>query len=75
MNNSFYHYLMKYRDLKPQDEISKFANCAYEDHSFPKHSKDYHELSTYLEMHGLYLQSMTIFDEVWDLYILEAKKD
>ncbi|MBS4173187.1 YozE family protein [Bacillus sp. FJAT-49736] len=74
MNLSFYHYLMKYRDAKAKDDISLFANHAYNDHAFPKHSNDYHELSSYLEMNGAYLESMSIFDKVWELYLLEANK-
>ena len=40
---------MKYRHPKPNDDIAKFANDAYHDHSFPIASDDYDELSTYLE--------------------------
>ncbi|MDF2856939.1 MAG: hypothetical protein K0Q87_2790, partial [Neobacillus sp.] len=39
-------------------------------HSFPKIAEDYHEISTYLELNGHYLKSMTVFDEVWQEYIL-----
>lgn len=74
MNKSFYHYLMKYRDFKPKDELSEFANDAYKDHSFPKISTDYHEISTYLEMNGQYLKTMSIFDQAWELYITEKKQ-
>lgn len=70
MSKSFYHFLMKYRHPEPKDEISKFANDAYDDHSFPKASEDYHEISLYLEMNGHYLTSMSIFDQVWELYII-----
>ncbi|MFL6554931.1 MAG: YozE family protein, partial [Bacillus sp. (in: firmicutes)] len=45
---SFYHFLMKYRHPAPKDAISHFANHAFLDHSFPKTSEDYHELSSYL---------------------------
>ncbi|WP_042457513.1 YozE family protein [Neobacillus dielmonensis] len=69
MRKSFYHFLMKYRHPEPKDNISVFANYAYSDHSFPKHSSDYHELSSYLELSGDYLESMSIFDEAWQLYI------
>ncbi|WP_462411912.1 YozE family protein [Neobacillus sp. Marseille-QA0830] len=69
MRKSFYHFLMKYRHPEPKDAISVFANHAYEDHSFPKYSDDYHGLSSYLELNGDYLESMTIFDEAWQLYI------
>lgn len=71
---SFYHYLMKYRHPKPKDEISHFANVAYEDHSFPKASTDYHELCAYLELNGDYLSSMTTFDEAFEQYDVEVKK-
>lgn len=70
MSKSFYHFLMKYRHPAPKDSISVFANNAYLDHDFPKHSKDYHELTTYLELNGQYLESMSIFDEAWQLYII-----
>ena len=72
---SFYHYLMKYRHPKPKDEISHFANAAYEDHSFPKASTDYHELCAYLELNGDYLSSMTTFDEAFEQYEVEVKKN
>ncbi|MCL6571233.1 MAG: YozE family protein [Bacillus sp. (in: Bacteria)] len=74
MIKSFYHFLMKYRHPNPKDAISTFANYAYLDHSFPKTSEDYHELSTYLELNGQYLQSMTVFDEAWDHYLLLESK-
>jgi uncharacterized protein YozE (UPF0346 family) len=70
MAKSFYHFLMKYRHPEPKDEISKFANHAYEDHSFPKGSTDYNEISSYLELNGHYLDSMSTFDEAWELYLL-----
>ncbi|MEC1701012.1 YozE family protein [Bacillus velezensis] len=69
---SFYHYLMKYRHPKPQDAISQFANQAYEDHSFPKTSSDYHELSSYLELSADYLETMATFDEAWEKYETEV---
>lgn len=74
MSKSFYHFLMKYRHPSPKDAISRFANQAYEDHSFPKTSEDYHEISSYLELNGLYLESMTVFDDAWQLYQLDELK-
>ncbi|MGG3664020.1 YozE family protein [Bacillus gobiensis] len=70
---SFYHYLMKHRHPKPKDNISEFANQAYEDNTFPKYSSDYHELSSYLEVSGDYLSSMSVFDDAWEHYIVEVK--
>lgn len=65
----FYAFLMRYRQPKEVDEITKFANHAFLDHSFPKQSSDYDEISRYLELSVDYLVSMTIFDEAWDLYL------
>ena len=48
--------------------MGEFARSAYDDHSFPKSSTDYDELSSYLELNGHYLSSMTVFDEAWELY-------
>ncbi len=67
---SFYHFLMRYRHPKPIDEISVFANEAYLDHSFPKTSANYHQISSYLELNGTYLNNMRIFDEAWELYLI-----
>ncbi|MBM7647896.1 uncharacterized protein YozE (UPF0346 family) [Bacillus ectoiniformans] len=71
MRKSFYHYLMKYREEPPRDDLAAFANHAFSDHSFPKSSEDYNELCQYLELNGLYLPSMTVFDDAWDKYIEE----
>ncbi|MDN6626029.1 MAG: YozE family protein [Pisciglobus halotolerans] len=68
MKRSFYHYLMTERDPNKQDSVTFFANDAYLDPSFPKQSKDYHEITLYLELNGSYLPSMTIFDEAWERY-------
>ena len=64
----FFTFLMKYRQPKEIDEITKFANYAFLDHSFPKQSTDYDEVSRYLEMNGDYLDNMAVFDKAWDLY-------
>ncbi|WLR43326.1 YozE family protein [Bacillus carboniphilus] len=68
---SFYHFLMKFRHEGASDEISNFANNVYRDHSFPKSSTHYDELSRYLELNGDYLPNMTIFDSVWEKYLIE----
>lgn len=74
MRKSFFHFLMKYREVKAMDEISQFANAAYQDHGFPKHSEDYNEISTYLELNGAYLPSMVLFDQAWELYMESENK-
>ncbi|PLT34973.1 YozE family protein [Bacillus sp. V5-8f] len=65
----FYHFLMRYRQPKDMDDITAFANHAYEDHGFPKQSSSYDEISRYLEMNGDYLENMAVFDQAWDLYL------
>lgn len=74
MNKTFYHFILKYRAVKVRDEISKFANDVYDDHSFPKGSSDYHEISSYLELNGQYLSSMSVFDEAWEIYLSDEIK-
>ncbi|MEH7226026.1 YozE family protein [Bacillus sp. JJ1566] len=68
MGKSFYHYIVKFRAAKAKDEISQFANDVYLDHSFPIYSMDYDELSSYLELNGQYIKSMSIFDKAWEHY-------
>lgn len=68
MYKSFYHYLMKYREEPPRDEIAAFANHAFADHSFPKDADEYDTLSHYLEMDVDYLPSMSVFDTAWEKY-------
>ncbi|MFS0781538.1 YozE family protein [Bacillus sp. 1P06AnD] len=65
---TFYQFLQTYRQPKEIDALTKFANDAFNDHSFPKQSADYHEISSYLEMNGSYLASMSIFDDAWEKY-------
>ena len=69
METSFYHYLMTERDPHKQDDITLFANAAFNDRIFPKQSEDYDEVSRHLEMNTDYLPSMMIFDEAWQRYL------
>jgi uncharacterized protein YozE (UPF0346 family) len=73
MQKSFYQFLMKYRQPKAIDDLSTFADGAYDDHSFPKGSNNYHEISNYLELNGQYLPTMTLFDHAWELYLENVK--
>lgn len=75
MAKTFYHFLLRYRNPGGKDTLALFANHVYHDHSFPKDSEDYDEISRYLELNGDYLPSMSVFDEAWELYTeLEKKK-
>jgi uncharacterized protein YozE (UPF0346 family) len=71
MNKSFYHYMMKYRASYQKTPMSQLAAAMYEDHSFPKQSSDYHEISSYLELNGI-LDNMSVFDEAWERFVQEA---
>ena len=67
---SFYQYLMSRRNRKAvADPIANFANNAFYDDSFPKQSKNYNQVSKYLEEYASYLPNMTIFDKAWQQYI------
>ncbi|WP_170007108.1 YozE family protein [Bacillus fonticola] len=68
MRRSFYHFLMTHRNPKAKNAIQQFANDAYEDHSFPKHTSDYDEVSRYLEEQVDYLPSLAVFDYAWQEY-------
>ena len=48
--------------------MQQFANNAFFDSAFPKQSKDFDEISKYLEENTDYLPSMTIFDTAWQQY-------
>ncbi|AWD62259.1 hypothetical protein LWHH1689_0941 [Limosilactobacillus reuteri] len=69
MRMSFYQFLMTQRNPNSADEVQQFANNAFLDTAFPKHSEDFDEISHYLEENADYLSSMTIFDETWQRYI------
>lgn len=69
MAKTFYHFLMRYRHPEAVDDLSRFANAVYMDHSFPKQSMNYQQISSYLELNGDYLPSLAVFDEAWELYV------
>lgn len=65
---TFYQYLLTFRHSNNNTEIALLAEHVFLDHSFPKQSKDYQELSSYLEMNVDYILNMTLFDETWQMY-------
>ena len=50
-----------------------FATHASHDIQFPKHTDDYDEVSSYLELNVDYLPSMDIFDRIWEQYVEDNK--
>ncbi|MGX9223508.1 YozE family protein [Lactiplantibacillus plantarum] len=69
MHKTFYTFLMTQRNPDSTDAIAEFANNAFLDQSFPKQSKDFQELSQYLELNAGYLPTMTVFDDAWQAYL------
>lgn len=65
---SFYQFLMTQRNPNSANEIEQFANNAFLDTAFPKHSQDFDVISKYLEENADYLPEMSIFDKAWQLY-------
>ncbi|GEB27912.1 DUF1250 family protein [Enterococcus casseliflavus] len=73
MRKSFYSYLMAVKGPSHTDEAQIFATHASHDIQFPKHSDDYDEVSSYLELNVDYLPSMDIFDCIWAEYLENNK--
>ncbi|MGH1832889.1 YozE family protein [Enterococcus gilvus] len=73
MRRSFYHYILTQRGHRPNDPVEAFAESVAKDIMFPKHSDDYHEITDYLELSVDYLDSMDLFDQLWDKYIENNK--
>jgi uncharacterized protein YozE (UPF0346 family) len=69
MRNTFFQFLMTQRNPQPNDEVEEFANRAFFDQVFPKQSRDFDEISKYLELNGNYLESMSIFDMAWQRFL------
>ncbi len=56
MRMSFYQFLMTQRNPNSADEVQQFANNAFLDTTFPKHSEDFDEISHYLEGNDILMQ-------------------
>lgn len=66
---SFYRFVITFRRHEACPEVAMLAEHIFLDHAFPRQSIDYHEISSYLEMNGDYLLDMSLFDEVWEMYL------
>jgi uncharacterized protein YozE (UPF0346 family) len=51
-----------------QDDITRLANLAFKDTTFPRLSSDFHEISDYLETHAPFRFPLQLFDEIWRDY-------
>lgn len=71
MRPSFYEYINRFYDPNANDPTSRLANAIHEDHSFPKHSDNFEEISSYLESSTAYTKLLTVFDDEWHKYQFE----
>lgn len=63
--------MMTYRGKKQADDQSRLADWIFYDHDFPKQSKDYDEISGYLEWNSPFANALTVFDQLWDTYTIK----
>ncbi|GAB4073623.1 YozE family protein [Barrientosiimonas marina] len=68
---SFYHYALTYRGGKEPNAKSRLAEWLFYDHSFPKQSTDYYEISNYLEFNSPFPDALAAFDQLWEAYKLD----
>lgn len=66
--------MMSYRGKKTPDDQSKLADWMFQDHNFPKHATSYDEVSNYLELYSPFMNAITVFDDLWDVY-QQVEKD
>lgn len=68
MNQSFYHFTLSFRGGDVSDSKVRFAEKMFKDHSFPKTSRSFEELSSYIETLADDDMSTNTFDEIRELY-------
>lgn len=71
-NKSFYQYLMAKKGPSHTDNLQLFATEVSKDLQFPKYSKDYDEISSYLELNTDYLNNLSYFDDFWEAYLNDS---
>lgn len=67
--HTFYQFMMSYRGKKQPDDESRLADWMFYDSDFPKHSRSYDEISSYLESFSPFTNALNIFDELWRIYL------
>ena len=68
MNHTFYKYVLTFRGGPKSDKKASFAEEMFYDHTFPKHTNDFEELSRYIEELANPNMPAVVFDELWSLY-------
>ncbi|GEQ05124.1 YozE family protein [Staphylococcus gallinarum] len=65
-DHSFYQFVLTVRGRN--DEKGRLAEEIFDDLSFPKHEKDFHSLSDYIETQSTFTISMSVFDDLYEEY-------
>lgn len=68
MRHSFYQFALTYRGGGKNDVFARFAEAMFLDHTFPKQSEDFDELSRYIEEAADADMTAITFDDFWVLY-------
>ena len=66
---TFYNYLMRHRAPVEKDDATRLANLVFQDSLFPKQSKDFNEISTYLVTQAPFYFNLSLFDDIWQAYL------
>lgn len=69
MRAPFYTFLMRHRAPAEKDDVTRLANLAFGDPLFPKQSRNFDEVSSYLETYAPFYFNLRLFDEIWQLYL------
>lgn len=70
---TFFQFIMTYRGKLKADDKSKLAEWIFSDHDFPKYSNEYSEISDYLEWNTPFHNALIVFDELWELFVMNQK--
>ncbi|MDW5471583.1 YozE family protein [Staphylococcus equorum] len=65
-DHSFYQFVLTARGRK--NEKGELAEEIFDDLSFPRQEKDFHNISEYIETQGNYPISMAVFDDLYEEY-------
>lgn len=66
---------MTYRGKTIPDDQSKLADWIFYDHGFPKQATTYSEISDYLEMNSPFPSALSVFDDLFDVYVMKINQD
>lgn len=71
---SFYDYILSQKQARINTARSRLCEAIAQDSQFPKHDSSYHHISSYLEDYGDYVETMDVFDLLWEDYLIATKQ-